>query len=65
MKVKANGSSRSLPKRNSSLTKIPDNHYNSPYQKKAQSSDKSKAVTAFLTKAGRSSSTDNMKVKTI
>ena len=65
IRPKESNSTKSINKRNSSLTKITDNHYTSPYHKKASSTDKSKAVTAFLTKAGRSSSTDNIKMKTI
>lgn len=65
-KVKSSSSLKMLPKRNISLGKInSNNHYASPYQKKSVSSDKNKAVTAFLTKTGRSSSTDNIKLNTI
>ena len=64
LKIKESTSTKSLTKRNSSFSKAThQNHYASPYQKKGTSSDKAKAVTTFLAKTGRSSSTDNMKLK--
>ena len=52
-----------MTKRNNSLTRINNPHYTSPYEKKSASTDKNKAVTAFLAKTGRSTSLDNMKLK--
>jgi hypothetical protein len=62
--IKGSESTRSLPKKSTSLGRIKDqNQFVSPYRKKSVSIEKTKTVPAFLTRTGRSSSTDNIKSK--
>jgi hypothetical protein len=56
-RVKASISTKTLPGRNSSLERINQNHYASPYKKKALSTDKNKATTAILSKPTHRNST--------